>query len=297
MIGPPCRRRAILAGGVATLGAFASPSFALPDPAGSVRRAYLDGPFGQVHVRVAGRRGSRPPLILLHQTPLSGRMFERIMPALAKARQVVAVDTPGYGESERPEARPTLAGYGDAILAALRPEFGDRLDLLGYHTGAVIAADLAARTGVARRLVLVSFPLFEAERRASLLAKMDAPEEPYSEDGRHLLPMWTGTLGVRPEEQSMDDAARLVAEKLRPGRYREWALRSAMEIDLSPILKQIGAPTLAIAPHDGLQEATAAASGLIPGSELVELPEFAYGLFDARPRTLATVIDEFLDRP
>lgn len=296
MIGPFCLRRAVLTGGAALLAGFASPVLALPDPAGPVRRAYLDGPFGQIHVRVAGTRGRQPPLVLLHQTPLSGRMFERIMPALAQQRLVVAVDTPGYGESDRPEARPALAGYGDAILAALRSRFGARIDLLGYHTGAVIAADLAARAGTVRRLILVSFPLFDRERRTKLLAQLDEPEMDYAEDGSHLLPMWTGTMSARPAAQTMDDAARLVAEKLRPGKHREWALRSAMEVDLAPILKRIAVPTLAVAPQDGLQDPTASASGLIPGSELIDLPDASYGLFDAQPGRLANLVLQFLNQ-
>ncbi|MFN6933575.1 MAG: alpha/beta fold hydrolase [Tsuneonella sp.] len=290
------QRREVLAGGFSVLAGLAAPALALPEPAGKVRRDYLDGPFGQIHVRIAGERGKSPPLVLLHQTPLSGRMFERIMPALAHDRLVVAVDTPGYGESDRPAERPSLAGYGDAILAALRPRFGRRFDLMGYHTGAVIAADLAARTSAVRRLVLVSFPLFGSERRATLLAQLAAPEEPYADDGSHLLPMWKGTMSVRPQAQSVDDAARLVAEKLRPGRHREWALRSAMERDLAPMLAAIRGPTLAVAPHDGLQDATRAAARLVPGSELADLPDAGYGLFDAAPAALAGLISAFLNR-
>ncbi|ANY21087.1 Fluoroacetate dehalogenase [Tsuneonella dongtanensis] len=290
------RRRDVLTGGLAMMAGLAAPALALPEPAGQVRRSYLDGPFGQVHVRIAGKHEKAPPLVLLHQTPLSGRMFERIMPALALDRLVVAVDTPGYGESDRPEERPSLAGYGDAILAALRPRFGKRFDMLGYHTGAVIAADLSARTSAVRRLVLVSFPLFGTERREALLAQLAAPEEPYSDDGSHLLPMWKGTMSVRPKAQSMDDAARLVAEKLRPGPYREWALLSAMERDLAPMLAAIRVPTLAVAPHDGLQDATKDAARLVPGSDFADLPDAGYGLFDAAPDAIAGLVTPFLDR-
>lgn len=287
----------MLAGGVALM---AAPARALPEPPlAGIRRAYLSSRFGQLHARVAEppRRSSAPPLVLLHQTPLSGRMFERIVPHLARRRRVIAIDTPGYGESDRPAERPPLAGYGDAILAALAGRYGRRYDLLGYHTGAAIAADLAARSAAVRRLVLVSVPLFDEARRTQLLTEFAAPAEPYSTDGSHLLPLWTGTMRVRPAGQTTDDAARLVAEKLRPGRFREWALQSALEADLAEILPSIAQPTLVLAPHDGLQAPSAAAAAMVKRAALIDLPDMAYGLFDAQPRALAERIMNFLDGP
>lgn len=296
MSAPAGTRRALLGGGAAMLGCLASGARALPEPQlPGIRRAYLDGPFGQVHVRIAepARRTKATPLVLLHQTPLSGRMFDRLMPHLARERTVIAVDTPGYGESDRPSERPSLSAYGDAILAALQPRFGTCFDVLGYHTGAVIAADLAARSPVVRKVVLVAFPLFADERRLKLLADLASPAA-YAEDGSHLLPLWTGSFSTRPEGQSVDGMARLVAEKLRPGRYREWALHSAMELDLTPIVSRIAKPTLVLAPHDGLQESTAATAALIPGARLIQLPEMNYGLFDAHPDKFAAAILPFL---
>ena len=292
-------RRSVLAGLSGAVLA-CDPLFALPEPpVPRLSRAYLDCAFGQLHVRIArpARPGRNPPLVLLHQTPLSGRMFEQVMPYLALGRTVIAVDTPGYGESDRPVTRPTLAAYGDAILAALTPRFGRRFDWLGYHTGAVIAADLAARRPETRRAVLISFPLLVPERRQKLLTQLAAPEAPYADDGSHLPPLWTSTFGVRPPEQTLDDVARLVAEKQRAGRYREWALHSALEADLAAILAGIARPTLVLAPHDGLQAESARAAAIIPQARLAPLSELRHGLFDAAPARIAAPVLSFLDAP
>lgn len=290
------RRGLLRLAGLAAAG-WAIPALALPDPAISgLRRAYLSGPFGQLHIRIAEplqRLSKRPPLLLFHQTPLSGRMFERLLPHLADGRVAIAVDTPGYGESDRPDQRPTLAAYGDAILAALAPAYGRRFDLLGYHTGAAIAVDLAARRRAVRRLVLVSVPLFDAPRRAALLAQLDAGNEAFAADGSHLLKQWSGSYAVKAEAQSIEDIARLVAEKQRAGRHNEWALRSAMELDLAPLLDQIRQPALVIAPHDGLEAGSAAASVRM-GARLIDRPDWRYGLFDAAPAELAALINPFL---
>ena len=298
------QRRGFLggAGGLAAL-TLSQRAFALASTADPrIKRQYVDCPFGQLHFHVASPEAeaiTAPPLVLLHQTALSGRMFDRILPVLATNRVAIAVDTPGYGESDRPAARPTLAGYGDAILDALTWHFDSPFDLLGYHTGAAIAADLAARREEVRRLVLVSMPYFDTARREKLLEQLRTPrpeESAYSEDGSHLAEMWRGSLGVRAEGQSLDQISRLVSTKTRAGRFGHWALLSAMEQDLTATLASIARPALVIAPHDGLQEQCHAAAKVIQGAQLIELPDLAYGLFDAQPQRLAGLIDGFLGR-
>lgn len=288
-------RRTVVAGLAAMIGTAAR---ALPEPpVPGVRRAYLDGPFGQLHMRIASPASApaAAPLVLMHQSPLSGRMFDRLLPLLAAHRTVIAVDTPGYGESDRPATPPTLAAYGDAIIDTLGKANAAPFDLLGYHTGAVIAADLAARRPrQIRRLVLVSVPYFDAARRRALLDQL-AIDTDYAADGSHLLPLWTGAFRVKPQGQSLDDVARLVAEKQRAGRFGEWALAAAMAADMTPTLRAVRHPTLVLAPHDGLEKASHAAAGLIPNARLVDLPALSYGLFDSAPQELASRMAAFLD--
>ena len=45
------------------------------------------------------RTGSGPPLLLVHGTPSSRRVWDPVVPALAEQREVIAVDLPGFGES------------------------------------------------------------------------------------------------------------------------------------------------------------------------------------------------------
>ena len=69
----------------------------------SIYKSYVPGPFGQIHCYAAGPDvGGRaaPCLIMAHQSPVCARMFEQAMPRLAaQGIHVVAVDTPGYGNS------------------------------------------------------------------------------------------------------------------------------------------------------------------------------------------------------
>jgi pimeloyl-ACP methyl ester carboxylesterase len=294
-------RRDLLVGLAAGMMLMSAPALALPEPSnGRIRRRYVEGPFGQLHMRVAtpprGAPVSAPPLLLLHQSPLSGRMFDRLMPLLADRRIVLAVDTPGYGESDRPPERPSLAGYSDAILYALRQAFGQRLDVAGYHTGAAIAADMAARhPRRIRKLVLIAVPHFDDARRGDLLKQL-GQKAVYKDDGSHLLPLWTGSFKARPQGQSVDHVARIVAEKQRVGQFGEWALLSALAENLAPVFSRIAQPTFLLAPHDGLEDETRAAAKLIRNASVQELPSFAYGLFDAAPAEIAGHVLRFLGR-
>jgi pimeloyl-ACP methyl ester carboxylesterase len=291
-------RRGLIAGLAAGTMLPSWPAIALPVPAQpSVHRRYIEGRYGQIHIRIAEPISGQicaPPLILFHQSPLSGRMFDKLLPYLAQNRRVIAVDTPGYGESDRPIKRPTLAEYGNAMLDALVENFGPVFDILGYHTGAAIAADIAARRQEVRRVIFIAMPFFGDTRRKSLLAQL-AEEKSYADDGSHLVQLWTGTFGVKPEGQSVDDVARIVAEKQRVGLSGEWALLAAMELDLVPILDAISVPVLVVAPHDGLQTQSRAAAARINGAKLIEMPDLAYGLFDAVPKRIAEIVLPFLD--
>jgi pimeloyl-ACP methyl ester carboxylesterase/catechol 2,3-dioxygenase-like lactoylglutathione lyase family enzyme len=258
-----------------------------------VRREFVDGRYGQLHLRRASPAqagGLRAPVVLLHQTPLSGRMFSELLRELGRDRVVLAPDTPGYGESDAPPSPPELADYADALhdfVAGLK----EPVDLVGYHTGAMLAAELAARhPGSVRRVVLISMPLFTAERRAALVTAT-----PLAEDGSSLLAEWRSTMRVRPAGQTLEQAARIVAEKQRAGTRAGWALAALQRYDAVPRLQAISRPVTVVRPQDGLWDEGAAAARLIPGARLVDAPQWAFGLFDADPSGVARVIREALD--
>jgi pimeloyl-ACP methyl ester carboxylesterase len=108
---------------------------------GRARRSYADGPFGQVHFYDLG---SGRPLVLLHQAPMSAHQFDTVMPLLSAAGvRAIAIDLPGYGGSDGPDAPPTIADYATAIPCVLDTLGIDQADVLGHHTGALVATELA----------------------------------------------------------------------------------------------------------------------------------------------------------
>jgi pimeloyl-ACP methyl ester carboxylesterase len=113
-----------------------------------VTRHFAQGPYGQVHYRMAGSRDSeKPPVICLHMSPKSGRSFEDLLPFLAKDRLVIAPDNPGHGESDLPPAEPsiTLEDYARSMWVVVDSLVTVPVHLLGFHTGSMVAVEAASQ--------------------------------------------------------------------------------------------------------------------------------------------------------
>ena len=131
----------------------------MPTRAVRTRRAYFDCRFGQLHVRTAfpttGGFDEQVTLVCLHPEQSSSRAFARFLPEIADVRSVYAPDLPGCGESD-PSPTSSAADAAGAVSDLADDLRLKQIDLLGIHTGAGIAMDLAAaRPLLVRRLVLV----------------------------------------------------------------------------------------------------------------------------------------------
>ena len=265
------------------------PHFAA-DASATVRRGFADTSTGQLHYRYTPERDTLP-LVLLHQTPLSGRMYRHLLPELASDRQVLAPDTPGYGESDKPAAAPELGDYSEALVGWLDAIGARRVDLFGYHTGAAIAVDVARRfPDRVRSLVLMSVPLFDADETSAW--QLGANEA--QADGAHLVAMWDSTWRNRAPGQTADMVAVTVAEKQRAGADEWWALGALARYPLAGELAALQQPLAVIAPGDGLAERSREAARLGRARVLVERDEWGYGIFDTEAAAIATLIESAL---
>jgi pimeloyl-ACP methyl ester carboxylesterase len=239
----------------------------LPQPAARARRGYFECRYGQLHVHHAMPRGGGfeegTPLLCLHDLPGSGRVFTRLLPVAGETRSVYAPDLPGFGESDGPIARPTMADYAAALGDFLDNMRLRTLAVLGLRGGAVAATELAlARPTQVSRVVLVSVPLLtEAERQA---ARSHTPALPPAESAFHSA-----------------EAAR-------------WVLEAAAQYPLRERLARLAQRLLVLRTHDDLYEATGRVREVLPAARLLELQQSAMEVLAHTPQRVAEATHEFL---
>jgi len=260
-----------------------------------VRRGYFESRFGQLHVHNAippgGGFEEGTPLLCLHQTTGSGRVFERFLSLAGRDRSVYAPDLPGFGESDPPPSRPSIADYAAVVGDFLDTMRFRQLDVLGYQAGALVAAEMAiARAKQIRRVVMVSVPVLNDAERDAFRRGSWLP----SEDGSHLLTEWKRTLESYGPGVSLEVRARAYAEKLKSGVHTAWALAAAQQYASRERLALVTQSALVLRPKDDFWEATLRARELLPKARFVDLAEQGNGLFEAAPEVVVEVCREFL---
>lgn len=106
-----------------------------------VKRAFLDTEDGQILYRIAG---DGQALVLLHMNPRSSDEFRELIPIFAQKYRVIAMDLMGFGDSDKPPRIYSIADYAKTVIALLDELEIKKANILGNHTGAYIAAEVAA---------------------------------------------------------------------------------------------------------------------------------------------------------
>ncbi len=204
-----------------------------------MKRRLCDTSLGQVHCVEAGS-GPATPLLLLHQTPRSVDEFADALPRLAGSRRVIALDTPGYGCSDRVPGRPTIEDYARAAFEALDALGVARVVVAGHHTGAVIAVEMAAsRPGRIERVVL-SGPVYTDAAGRAELARHFRQWQP-APDGSHLTDKWHKLHEWLPRPELVQ---RMVVDLFRAGETSEQGHFAVAEYRMEERLPRVRCPAL-----------------------------------------------------
>jgi len=264
-----------------------------------VTRTFVDGPFGQLHCRIARPEApSKTPLICLHMSPKSGKSYRDILPYLADDRIVLAPDYPGHGESDPPPANPhvSIADFARSAWAVADALTNGPVHILGYHTGSMIAVEMAVqRPDNVKSIISISAPVFTAEEQTNL--NSDYSPIPIDEEGTRFRIMWERVLKHRGPGMTLQMAADSFAENLRAGDDYEWGHRAAFAY--SPTynrnLEVIDTPLLVLNPDDDCHEQSLRADALLTNGRRVELPHWGHGFLNAFPAEAARVILDFAE--
>lgn len=261
-------------------------------------KGYADGPDGQVHFHDAGPV-TGAPLVLLHQTPCHLGQFDPAVPLLAGAGlRSVAIDTPGYGQSEPPEGPPTIAGYARAVLAVLDHLGLGAATVLGHHTGAATAAELAVLApGRVRSVILNGPPLFTPEERRDYLAAIAAAPRPEPcADGSHLTAVWNRRGRFTPGWTSVTAMHRGVVMMLMAEPRERDGYTAAFAHDVAVPLRSIACPGLILTnTGDDLYTHSCRARALRPDFAFVALDGGTHDIVDEQPVAWSASVARFID--
>jgi pimeloyl-ACP methyl ester carboxylesterase len=240
----------------------------------------------QLYYEVHGTpRAGQPPLVLLHGGGSTiGTSFARLLPILARDRQVIALEQQGHGHTadlDRPFSFEQSADDTAALLEHLGVE---RADVLGFSNGGSIALQLAVRhPHVVRRLVVISAmfrrdacdPAFWASMEHATLESMPAAlRQAYLEAAPH------------PERLRSfhDKSVRRMLD------FRDWPRQ---------VIQGIAAPTLVVNGDADVTRPEHAVElfRLLPKAQLAVLPGTNHAAIMERVAWLAPMVAAFLDGP
>jgi pimeloyl-ACP methyl ester carboxylesterase len=235
------------------------------------------------------------PLVCVPPGPLTGRVFARFASELGHDRSVYVPDLPGCGESDAPETVPSISDYAAAVGDLLDSLRLRSVDLLGYQSGSLVAAELAiARPEQVRRVLLVGVPVADAKEREAYNAR-PWPARGRA-DGTHLPEEWQRLSQARGANAPAVMLGQELAGALVAGDKASWGPSAAHNYAAGERLPLLRQPALVLRPRDEFWEMTARADALLRESRRIDLENCGGGLFDDGAPEVARYAREFLER-
>jgi pimeloyl-ACP methyl ester carboxylesterase len=234
--------------------------------------------------------GSGPSVVLLHGG-LFGSIeeFSRLIPELARTRQVIAIEARGHGRSELGSARLSYSRHAEDVAAIIRATGGGQADVVGFSDGAITGYHLAAGwPSLVRRLVAVGGPLglygYSAAGRSELAAYDSAS------DLEARAPAF-----VAARRRVMPDPAvwpRFVEELAAMWHENDYIRQAAVRSISCPVLLLAGDRDEYLRAEHLLE-----IHRLLPQSELAVVPGTGHLVLASRPALAHALITHFLDQP
>ena len=264
------------------------------------RRAnvYVDLPDGQLHVHgyQPARAAARRAVVCLHPMPHSGAFFGPFAAALAVDRPVYCPDLPGYGASYRPDGQQSIEQFAAAVSQALAhlPEAERGYDLLGFHTGCFVAAEIAIAEDIpVGRLVLPGVPCFPSSERAAMKSRRAVPPA-YLDQPAQLGALWETRRKPVEDGLHRDGLFHVMLEELRSAPDGYLGFNAAFDYAPELRLPKVSQSSLVIADARLFQQSLAAGV-LLPNVRIMERPDWKAPLFFRQAEALANVARQFLD--
>jgi len=242
--------------------------------------------------------GSGEPILLLHQTPRSFEEYSQIIPILARSYRVVAMETLGYGYSDNPPREYEVEDFARSVVSFLNATGIKKTSIVGHHTGASIAVEVAAAYPErVEKLIVSGLPFWEPEKWRQFFADLGSRLRPPADDGLFLIDIWNLARSFSPHakpELLLKTTARSLDARTKP--YD--AHNAVAWYDVKPRLPLIKAPTLLISgSEDFFLDLPEPIKSLIPRCQTQVIEGTGVNICLEKPDEFAQAILEFLKNP
>jgi 3-oxoadipate enol-lactonase len=243
--------------------------------------------------------GTGAPLVFLHAIGYDRRMWERLLPHLPPTRRVVRVDLRGHGKSPAPAGPYSMEMLADDCAALAEALGAGAIDLVGLSLGGMVAQAFAIRHPKRlRRLVIAN------------TSSGYGPEAKAIWEDRKRLVREGGMRAVRPlvEERGFGEPFRkahpdVVAKTVDavmecPPEGYIGCCDAIAALDLKARLRQITAPTLAIAGSLDGGTPPAMVRGIadaIPGARYAQIEGAGHISAVEQPAEFARLVTAFVE--
>ena len=259
--------------------------------------------FGSVHLWMHGENDT--PVVLLHMSLSSGRMYRDFAELLAPEFASISPDRLGSGFSDHPSHQLTLEQYAETTIEALEKLGIKSFHVLGVHTGSCEAIELASKFPTCVKSIgLVTVPVFKPETIPGYKARYLLEPEPDPE-GDYLNWYWRwwkigGFAGAaeRSREWEPEILNKFVLDHLLTQPNAWWPHHAVFDHDAGILLKDLKQPVLVFDVPDDLTEETKYAQKYFPKqTEVISLPTHndVLGHFTTGAKAIADSYIKFLN--
>ena len=221
-------------------------------PGMTIRRTLVETPSGFVHVRSTG---SGSPILLLHWTPASSRLYVPALKEIEKSEYAgYAPDNMGYGQSDPRPSPWWVKDYADNIAEVMDGLGLESTAVVGGHVSSEFAVELSLRHPErVSHLVLDGCPVWDRAFRDEVLKLSRQPAPDWSEDGAHIAWVWERSLWLQRMWDSgfelNDEGAALLRNAVidsMVAQQMDDATEALREYDMEAALSKVRVPTLAL---------------------------------------------------